>query len=159
MQKASEDPLFSPITALRLLAGADDCVFIEDPEVDTAIPTALAHVATSRAPGKRGVVVQGRYGHVSFIVDPAPLRVTVREVTPPYPAKLLDQVRRVLALAEHLPPIELVPDVVELDDLARSHDVGELPPAVPGRRCLGRGRDHRLPGRTSRAARLDADRL
>lgn len=121
VQKSSEDPLFSPITALRLLAGADDCVFIEDPEADTAIPTALAHVATSRAPGKRGVVVQGRYGHVSFIVDPAPLRVTVREVTPPYPAKLLDQVRRVLALAEHLPPIELVPDVVELGELARSH--------------------------------------
>jgi hypothetical protein len=66
------------------------------------------------------VVVQGRYGHVSFIIDPSPLRITVREVTPPYPAKLVDQVRRVLALSEHLPPIELVPDVIELDDLARS---------------------------------------
>ena len=39
------------------------------------------------APDKRGVVVQGRYGHVSFIIDPAPLRVTVREVVPPYPAE------------------------------------------------------------------------
>jgi hypothetical protein len=46
--------------------------------------------------------------------------VTVREVVPPYPPKLLDQTRRVLELAEHLPPIELVPDVVELDRLARS---------------------------------------
>jgi hypothetical protein len=74
----------------------------------------------ARAPGKRGVVVQGRYGHVSFILDPVPLRITVREVAPPYPPKLLDQAERVLALAEHLPPIELVPEVVELDDLARS---------------------------------------
>jgi hypothetical protein len=120
VQKASTDPLFSPITGLQLLVGPADCVYLEDPEVDTAIPTALAHAATSGAPDKRGVVVQGRYGHVSFIIDPSPLRVTVREVTPPYPAKLLDQVRRVLALAEHLPPIELVPDVVELDTLARS---------------------------------------
>jgi hypothetical protein len=120
VQKASADPLFSPITGLQLLVGPADCVFLEDPEVDTAIPTALARAATSGAAGKRGVVVQGKYGHVSFIIDPSPLRITVREVTPPYPAKLLDQVRRVLALAEHLPPIELVPDVVELDGLAES---------------------------------------
>jgi hypothetical protein len=120
VQKASEDPLFSPITALQLLAGAAECVYLEEPEVDTAIPTALARAAKVHAPDKRGVVVQGRYGHVSFIIDPASLRVTVREVVPPYPPKLLDQTRRVLDLAEHLPPIELVPDVVELDQLARS---------------------------------------
>jgi hypothetical protein len=120
VQKASEAPLFSPITGPQLLVGPADCAYLEDPEVDTAIPTALAQAAATGAPDKRGVVVQGRYGHVSFIIDPAPLRITVREVTPPYPAKLLDQVRRVLAVSEHLPPIELVPDVVELEDLARS---------------------------------------
>ena len=65
-------------------------------------------------------MVRGRYNHVSFIIDAAPLRVTVREVAPPHPAKLLDQTRRVLDVAEHLPPIELVPDVVELDELAAS---------------------------------------
>jgi hypothetical protein len=120
VQKRSEEPLFSPITALQLLAGAAECIYLEEPEVDTAIPTALAQAAKDHAPDQRGVVVQGRYGHVSFIIDPAALRVTVREVVPPYPPKLLDQTRRVLDLAEHLPPIELVPDVVDLDDLARS---------------------------------------
>jgi len=120
VQKASEEPLFSAITGLRLLVGATDCVYVEDPEVDTAIPTALADAARNSAPKARGMVVQGRYGHVSFIIDPSPLRITVREVTPPYPAKLLDQVGRVLAVSEHLPPIELVPDLVELDGLARS---------------------------------------
>lgn len=120
VQKESEDPLFSPIEALQLLVGSADCVYLEKPEVDTAIPTALAQAAMTHAGRKRGVVVEGRYSHVSFIIDPAPLRVTVREVVPPYPAKLLDQTRRVLDLAEHLPPIELVPDVVEFDQLARS---------------------------------------
>jgi hypothetical protein len=120
VQKESDDPLFSPISGLQLLVGAADCAYLEEPEVDTAIPTALAQAAARGAPDKRGVVVQGAYGHVSFIIDPAPLRITVREVTPPYPAKLVDQVHRVLALSEHLPPIELVPDVIELDDLARS---------------------------------------
>ncbi|HSS67334.1 MAG TPA: hypothetical protein VLK34_02200 [Nocardioidaceae bacterium] len=118
--KTSEELLFAPITEVRLLAGPDECAYVEDPDVDTAVPTALGRAALEHAPGKRGVVVQGSYGHVSFIVDPAPLRVTVREVAPPYPPKLFDQTRRVLETAEHLPPIELVPDVVELADLAAS---------------------------------------
>jgi hypothetical protein len=114
VHKESDEPLFSPISSLRLLAGPAECGYVEAPEVDTAVPTALADTATSEAPGKRAVVVRGRYGHVSFIIDPSPLRVTVREAAPPYPAKLLDQARRVLELAEDLPPMELVPDVMDL---------------------------------------------
>ena len=45
--KASEDPLFSPITELRLLVGPAECVYLQEPEVDTAIPTALAQAAVS----------------------------------------------------------------------------------------------------------------
>jgi hypothetical protein len=119
VRKESEEPLFSPITALQLLVGPAECAYIVDPEVDTAVPTSLARAALSQAPGTRGVVVHGRYAHVSFIIDPVPLRVTVREVVPPYPPKLLDQAQRVLGLAETLPPIELVPDVVEFDQLAQ----------------------------------------
>jgi hypothetical protein len=119
VQKESEEPLFSPITALQLLVGPAECAYVVDPEVDTAVPTSLARAALSQAPGTRGVVVHGRYAHVSFIIDPVPLRVTVREVVPPYPPKLLDQAQRVLGLAETLPPIELVPDVVEFDQLAQ----------------------------------------
>ena len=131
--KTSEDPLFSPITELRLLVGPAECVYLQEPEVDTAIPTALAQAAVSSAPGTRGVVVEGRYGHVSFILDPAPLRISVREVVPPYPAKLLDQARRVLATAEHLPPMELVPEVIELEDLARTRpSAGYLLPCRGG---------------------------
>jgi hypothetical protein len=121
VQKASAEPLFSPITALQLLVGPAECAYVEDPEVDTAVPTALARAALRQAPGMRGVVVQGRFAHVSFIIDPLPLRVTVREVVPPYPAKLLDQAQRVLGLAETLPPMELVPDVVEFDQLAQGN--------------------------------------
>ncbi|HVD18500.1 MAG TPA: hypothetical protein VNC63_07440, partial [Propionibacteriaceae bacterium] len=73
VQKKSDEPLFSPITALQLLVGPADCAYVEDPEVDTAVPTALARAALSRAPGKRGVAVQGRFAHVNFIIDPTPL--------------------------------------------------------------------------------------
>jgi Adenylosuccinate lyase len=64
------------------------------------------------------VIVRGRYGHVSFILDPAPVRIRVLEVVPPWPPKLVDQLRRVLDVAEDLPPVELVPELVDLRDLA-----------------------------------------
>ena len=53
-----------------------------------------------------------------------PLRLTVREVVPPHPPKLLDQVRRLLDVTEDLPPIELARSVVELGTLARTRPAG-----------------------------------
>jgi hypothetical protein len=120
VQKQSDEALFAPITGVRLLAGAAECAYVADPDVDTALPGALARAALTHAPDKRGVVVQGRYGHVSFIIDPAPLQISVHDVVPPYPAKLCDQVRRLLDVAEDLPPIDVVAHTVELAELARS---------------------------------------
>jgi hypothetical protein len=92
--------------------------------VDTGVPSALAEVARRpevAAAAARCVVVHGRYDHVSFILDPAPVRLRVADLVPPEPAKLVDQARRVLAVAEELPPVELVPEVVDLTSLARTH--------------------------------------
>lgn len=116
--KNGDDRLMSGVTGIDVLARPAACHFLKLPDVDTAIPSALAEAARRHAAGARCVVVQGRYEHVSFILDPAPLAVRVTEVVPPGPAKLVDQARRVLAMAESLPPIELVPDVIDLGDLA-----------------------------------------
>lgn len=118
VSKASDDDLFSPIVSVELLAGPDDCAFVRASEVDTGIPSALARIARERAPEARCVVVEGLYNHVSFILDPAPVRLRVVEVVPPQPPKLVDQVRRVLESSEDLPPIEVIPDVVDLERLA-----------------------------------------
>ena len=116
--KQSEQPLFSPVTSVTVLARADETVLVDAPDVDTAVPTQLARAAAEHAPGARCVIVRGRYGHVSFILDPAPVRIRVLEVVPPWPPKLVDQLRRVLDVAEDLPPVELVPELVDLRDLA-----------------------------------------
>lgn len=118
--KADADALFSPITGVALLAGPDACAYVHDPDVDTAIPSALAAVAV-RVPGARAVVVQGRYEHVNFILDARPLRVVVREVVPPEPAKLHDQAQRILDVTEDLPPIELVGELTDMGALAAKH--------------------------------------
>jgi hypothetical protein len=116
--KESEQPLFSPVSAVSVLAQPDETAVVDAPETDTAVPTQMARVAARLAPAARCVIVRGRYGHVSFILDPAPVRIRVLEVVPPWPAKLADQLNRVLDLAEDLPPVELVPDLVDLDALA-----------------------------------------
>ena len=116
--KESELPLFSPVTAMTMIARADETAFVDAPGTDTAVPTQLARVAACHAPGARCVVVRGRYGHISFIADPAPVPVRVVEVVPPWPPKLVDQLERVLGLAEDLPPVELIPDLVDLAALA-----------------------------------------
>ena len=124
ISKESERPLFSPITAIRMVAAVAETAFVDAPQTDTAIPTQLAQVAARQAPQARCVIVRGKYGHVSFIVDPAPIRVVVVEVVPPRPAKLVDQLTRVLDLAEDLPPVELVPELVDLADLAATRPAG-----------------------------------
>jgi hypothetical protein len=118
LTRSSEDELFSPVVAVEMLAGPDECAYIVAPDADTGIPSELAALARAHAPGVRAVVVQGRYAHVNFIIEPRPLRVVVREISPPEPAKLLDQARRVLAVTELLPPIELVGQVTQLAELA-----------------------------------------
>ncbi len=115
--KESEQPLFSPVTSVTVLARADETVLVDAPDVDTGVPTQLARVAAAQAPGARCVIVRGRYGHVSFILDPAPIRIRVVEVVPPWPPKLVDQLSRVLDLAEDLPPVELVPELIDLREL------------------------------------------
>lgn len=130
------ETLFAPITHIEVLAGPADCAYVRDPDCDTAVPSDLARAAKRLAPGAVAVAVEGMYEHVSFIIGPDPLRIIVREVAPPEPAKLLDQARRVLALAEDLPPIELVPDIVQLADVAAARPDADY--LVP---CRGSGLD------------------
>jgi len=142
VSKESEVPLFSPVTEMSVLARPDETAFVDAAETDTAVPTQLARVAAEQAPGARCVIVRGRYGHVSFILDPAPIRIGVVEVVPPWPPKLADQLSRVLDLAEDLPPVELVPHLVDLNELAATRPArhylfpcraGQPVPAEPAR--------------------------
>jgi hypothetical protein len=118
VDKASTEPLFSPVTQVRYLAGPGQLAFVEDPTVDTGNATQMARAAL--ASGRSGpiYVVEGMFQHVNFIVAPAPLKVRVVEVVPPEPPKLLEMSRRVVDYDEDLPPIELELVPVDLRELA-----------------------------------------
>jgi hypothetical protein len=136
VSKVSDEPLFSPIATVEVLAGPEETVEVHAPTVDTGVPTQLARVALEQAPQARCVVVRGRYEHVNFILDPDPVPLRIVEVVPPEPAKLVDQVERVLDLAEDLPPVDVRAEAIDLRDLAAS---------VPADRylfpCRGSGMD------------------
>ena len=106
LARDGSDELFSPAVAARVLASAEECAYMRDDDADLGIASHLARVAV-RCPDRRCVVVEGRYRHVSFLLNADPIRVTVLDVVPPEPSKLVDQVTRVLDSAEDLPPIAL----------------------------------------------------
>lgn len=113
--------LFSPASAARVLAGAEECVYVRDDQADLGIASHLA-AAAQRHPSARCVVVEGRYSHVSFILNPDSIEVTVVDVVPPVPSKLVDQVRRVLDSTEELPPVTVTGQIIDSRDLlAEAH--------------------------------------
>lgn len=118
--RAENEPLFSQITSVEVLALPETCVFVQRPEVDTANRSALAEVAYELGIGPTGtLVVHGLYDHVNFIHHPRPLLVRVVEVAPPEPPKLYGLARHVLSYA-NLPPIRLELERIEVRDLADS---------------------------------------
>jgi hypothetical protein len=102
---------------LRVLAGPDEVAFVADPSVDTGNASQMARVARA---GARVTVVRGRFEHVNFIVEPAPLVIRVVEVVPPEPPKLLEMARSVVDYDEDLPPVELDFAPIDLRELAPS---------------------------------------
>jgi hypothetical protein len=117
------DDILSTVTELRVIGPPDEVAFVVDPSVDTGNATQMARVARARV-----TVVQGRFEHVNFIVEPAPLRVRVLEVVPPEPPKLLEMARSVLDYDEDLPPVELEFEPIDLRELE-----GDMYPC----RCAG----------------------
>jgi hypothetical protein len=115
VEREDGDGVLVPVRDARLLAGPDAVTFVSDPSVDTGNASQMARVARSRV-----TVVEGKFGHVNFILDPAPVRVRVVEVVPPEPPKLLEMARSVLDYDEDLPPFELDYEAIDMRDLAAS---------------------------------------
>jgi hypothetical protein len=138
--KSTSEPLFCDVDDVELLAGPDETVYLQRPDIDTGVPSQLA-LALPDASGARAVVVEGKYGHVNFLLDPTPVRLRVLDVEPPSPAKLVDQVRRVLDTADDLPDIVITPQVIPLSTL-----LPDSPPPHVLLQCRGGGMD--VPGST-----------
>ncbi len=121
IQRVSDTPLFSAITAVEVLGLPDTCVYAKDESVDCANRSALATLAHRVGVGAdRTLVVGGLYDHINIIHHPDPLVLRIVEVAPPEPPKLYDLVRHVLTYAD-LPAIRVELERIEIADLAKQH--------------------------------------
>src|SRR5690606_18098537 len=119
VSRHSEEPLFSPITAVEVVALPDTCHWVADEAVDVGNASALAAKAQTLGLGPADtLVVHGLYSHVNFIHRPQPLKIRLVDVTPPDPPKLMSMAQKVLAYADDLPALQLEPDYFDLRDLA-----------------------------------------
>ncbi len=138
LARDGSDALFSEAPAARVLAAAEECAYVRDDGADPGIASHLARVAAG-CPGRRCVIVEGRYRHINFLLNPEPLRITVVDVVPPSPSKLAEQVARVLDSAEELPPIVVSERIIDsrslLPETALPLDGGLVVP------CRGGGID------------------
>ena len=122
VRPADPVPLFSPVAELRVLSGPDATLWITDPGADVGNATSLATTAVKhQRDGVLAYVVQGKFEHVNFIWQPAPVRIRVTEVIPPHPPKLLAMAEQVVAYDEDLPPIDLVLDAVDVNAMVAAN--------------------------------------
>jgi hypothetical protein len=116
VERAEGDGILAPVRDARILARPHEVAFVADHSIDTGNATQLARAARA---GARVTVIEGRFQHVNFIVEPRPHRIRVVEVVPPEPPKLLEMARAVLDYDEELPPVALDYEPIDLRDLAR----------------------------------------
>lgn len=122
VRKESDQPLFSPIVDVRVLAEPAEAAWVMSPTTDVGNATALAHAAiTNHRNGIRAYLVQGRFEHANFIWEPHLTHVKVLDVLPPEAPKLFDMALEALAFDADLPPIELILDAVDIIGIAEQH--------------------------------------
>jgi len=135
--RTDDDDLFSSAVGARVLATGAECVWVEAPELDCGIASHLAE-AGARHPDARCVILAGKYEHISFMLNPAPLRLDVIDVVPPTPSKLVNQVQRAIDFSEDLPPILVTASLIDSRDLLAARQPGSAEVLVP---CRGGGVD------------------
>ena len=103
--------ILQEISSVHILSLPNDTAFVEDPALDVLSASSMG--AMREAVGKKCVVVKGRAEHVSFFVEEKPYDLTVFDVVPPSPSKLVGLVRAVLE--NDLQDVYVKFGIVELD--------------------------------------------
>ncbi|UCE91779.1 MAG: hypothetical protein JSV90_01095 [Methanobacteriota archaeon] len=111
VRKRPVNRILQPIESVDIVALPEDTNFMDEPCLDVLSASAMG--ALRESAGKRCVVVRGRADHVSFFVDEEPLRLTIFDVVPPTPTKLVDLVDE--ALRSHLQNMYMKYAVDEVD--------------------------------------------
>ena len=118
--KRNANSVLQPIESVRILALPSETRFVRDPSLEVLSATKMGMIREQT--GSHCVVVKGRSEHISFFVEEAAELLTVFDVVPPAPSKLVSMVDQVLE--SELQDRFVKREVIELDlnDIAAGID-------------------------------------
>src|SRR3989339_567857 len=94
VEKTETNSVLKDIKSVRVLSLPDETAFVDDPSLEVLSASVMG--ALQRKMGARCVVVRGRSEHISFFLEEAPKTLTIFDVVPPSPSKLVGMVDSVL---------------------------------------------------------------
>jgi hypothetical protein len=94
IEKTDENSVLKEIASVRVLSLPAETAFVDDPSLEVLSASVMG--ALQRQSGSKCVVVRGKSEHVSFFVEERPKPLTVFDVVPPAPSKLVSIIESVL---------------------------------------------------------------
>jgi hypothetical protein len=79
--------ILQDIASIHILSLPKDTAFVEDPSLEVLSASSMGTLR--RKTGAKCVVVRGKAEHVSFFIDEPPYELTIFDVVPPAPSKLV----------------------------------------------------------------------
>lgn len=90
VRKQSND-ILQEIASIQVLSLPKDTAFVQDPELDVLSASSMGAIRESA--GTKCVIVKGKAEHISFFIEEPPYELTIFDVVPPAPSKLVGLVR------------------------------------------------------------------
>ncbi len=90
VRKQSND-ILQEIAYIHVLSLPKDTAFVQDPELDVLSASSMGAIRESA--GTKCVIVKGKAEHISFFIEEPPYELTIFDVVPPAPSKLVGLVR------------------------------------------------------------------
>jgi hypothetical protein len=124
IEKTEENSVLKGIRSVRVLSLPADTSFVDDPSLEVLSASIMGGI--QRESGSKCVVVRGRAEHVSFFLEEEPKKLTIFDVVPPSPSKLVGIVDAVLE--SDLQDMCVSYSVVEVDlnEVARAATAGTV---------------------------------
>ena len=117
VRKPSNDVL-QEIASVHILSLPQDTRFVEDSSKEVLSASSMG--ALREKAGTKCIVVKGKAEHVSFFIDEPPYELTVFDVVPPSPSKLVGLVTSSLETDLQNMYVRFRTEEVDLNDLAKS---------------------------------------
>lgn len=120
VQKLDAREILQPIASVKVLALPRETSFVEDVSLDVLSASRMGRLREMMH--SRCIVVRGKAEHVSFFIDEQPSKLTIFDVVPPGPSKLVSLVDSVLEsdLQDRFVKYEVVE--IDLNELAERAD-------------------------------------